>query len=121
MTKKPILLTSYMEQNFAGKRPSPAHRKVQRMLDSEGASFIMICISTLLLVLAGGISEFEAGHLGTFGGVLPALENFLVILGGAFITTGLYLAVRPSTKQCPGCKIKIKRVVQRCPYCHNQF
>lgn len=59
-------------------------------------------------MLAGGISEFEAGHLGTFGGVLPALENFLVILGGVFITTGMYWRFVPLPNSVQGAKEKSK-------------
>src|ERR1051325_8737232 len=78
-------------------------------IDSKSAGFIMICISSLLFTLAYTLSEqLDAGHMEVFGGVLPALENFLVLLGTVIIMTGSYQAVRPSNKTCPECKTKPK-------------
>jgi len=114
--KNPILLattgtmTNYLERRIG-----------RKYLRSDGAGFVMICISILLLALAGISAQVGENSPATFGGVLPALANFFAMLGAAFITTGVYLMVRPSTKQCPGCKIRIKRAADQCPYCHNEF
>ena len=91
------------------------------MLGSRGTGFVIIAMSILLFALSGMSEQLEEESVTTLGGVLPALENVLAILGAASITTGLYLVIRPSTKQCPGCKTRIKKAADQCPYCHNQF
>ena len=92
------------------------------MIDSKSAGFLMIGISTLLFTVAYTLSDqLEAGHVEVFGGVLPTLENFLVLLGTVTILTGAYLSIRPSNKTCPECKTKTKRAARQCPYCHMIF
>jgi hypothetical protein len=114
--KNPILLAT------AGSMSNYLERTMGRKyLRSDGAGLVMICISILLFSLAGILEQLEEESPAAFGGVLPALENFLAMLGAALITTGMDFVVRPSSKQCPDCKIRIKRAADQCPYCHNEF
>src|ERR1044071_1675858 len=114
--KNPILLAT------TGSMSNYLERRIgHKYLRSDGAGLVMISISILLFSLAGISEQLEEQSLAAFGGVLPALGNILAMLGAALITTGVYLLVRPSTKQCPGCKIRIKRAADQCPYCYNEF